>query len=221
MASKHLGSVQIEFGRIELSESILDFLFSNEGDILEFIEKDGELLLRRSTGLPHDDASHTKESLLEEDVETEVEEVIEAAIEDSLDEVGLQPDIRVDEFLETLERRLVPDFLELVQRFSRKKTPSDFSNILEKVMSSLSKTDLSKFTGSLDFRKFFEMFPGAQFQGSGSSKPHTRVYVEDPEEIENDETEIESDIEDDEGTDDSSERRFRITIEDDEEDDQT
>ncbi|MFW9917275.1 MAG: hypothetical protein ACFFGZ_16845 [Candidatus Thorarchaeota archaeon] len=224
MASKHLGSAKIDTGKVELPENVLDFLFCLEGDLLEFVEKDGEIVLRRSTR----DASDPRTpqaaiDLSDETLEESLEEIIETAIEDSLDEVGLlKPDSIVDEFLDVLVQRLVSDLLALYARAAGKKPPGDFANLVQNIISNLTGTDPSKLAESLDFRKFFEGFSMPPFQGGGSSQPHTRVVIEDYEDIvdvDADDDSLEGEFTPPKRTKPSSKKKHRIPIEDDEDED--
>jgi bifunctional DNA-binding transcriptional regulator/antitoxin component of YhaV-PrlF toxin-antitoxin module len=222
MASKHLGSAKIGSGRIELPESVIDFLFCLEGDSLEFVEKDGEVFIRRSTGGPKR-AEFPKEEVtpIDEELEEELEETIETAIEDSLEEVGLPPNALTDEFIDVLIQRLISDLLPLFSRASGRKASSiDFSGLLQNIMSGLTGGDPSKLAENLDPRKFFEMFSMPPFQGNTPPRPHTRVTIEDVDdldEIDLNDLDVDSNLETEIEKDSSSKKRYRIPIEDDEE----
>ncbi|MHA2493984.1 MAG: hypothetical protein ACXAEI_00740, partial [Candidatus Hodarchaeales archaeon] len=138
--------------------------------------------MRRST----QDASDSKASqaAVEEDsLEENLEDIIETAIEDSLDEIGLKPDAIMDEFLDVLVQRLVSDCLSLYARAPGKQPPGDFSNLVQNIFSNLTGADPSKLAESLDFRKLFEGFSMPPFQGGNTSQPHTRVVIEDFEDV--------------------------------------
>ncbi|MFX0115362.1 MAG: hypothetical protein ACFFB3_12505, partial [Candidatus Hodarchaeota archaeon] len=185
MAIKHLGSAKIDSGRVEIPESVIDFLFCLEGDSIEFVEKDGDVIIRRSTG-GRKKADFPKEEVtpIDEELEEELEETIEGAIEDSLDEVGLRPNALIDEFLDVLIQRLISDLLPLFNRISGKKPSSlDFSGLIQNIMSGLTGGDPSKFAENLDPRKLFEMFSMPPYPGDTSPRPHTRVIIEDVEDL--------------------------------------
>ncbi|MFQ5978375.1 MAG: hypothetical protein ACE5OZ_09625 [Candidatus Heimdallarchaeota archaeon] len=214
MANKHLGSAKINSGKIDLPENVMDFLFCLEGERLEFVEKDGEVVVRRSSGRRRDPTPREAASVqVSEELEAELEELIEIAIEESMEEVGLNPSSQIDEFIDVLVQHLVLDLLTFFNRQRDKGTPLDFSNLLQNVMSGLTGGDPSKFAESFDLRKMLDMFSVPPFQGSSSSKPHTKVVLEDIEDVD-------VDLEDDQQTPDSSpQKRYRIPIDDDEEED--
>lgn len=212
MASKHLGSAKINSGKIDLPENVMDFLFCLEGELLEFVEKDGEIVVRRSSGGKGD--SIPREGAIVQpngELEAGLEGLIEIAIEKSMEEVGLNPNSHIDEFIDVLVQHLVFDLLAFFNRQPNKEAPLDFSNLLQNVMSGLTGGDPSKFAENFDLSKMLDMF--SPFQGSGSSNPHTKVVLEDIEDVDLD-LEV-----DQEAPDSSSQKRYRIPIDDDEEED--